>query len=108
MKNDLISREAAIDEVRDIWCRDCYCATTKRDCATCNIEDLIDGIKDLSAVDAAPVVHGRWINKGYITTAYGSIDTGDCSACGAVDVPIEPYDDYCPNCGAKMDGEGCV
>ena len=62
-------------------------------------------IEDAPTIDAEPVRHGRWMNKGYITTAYGSIDTGDCSACGAVDVPIEPYDSYCPNCGAKMDLE---
>ena len=55
--------------------------------------------------DTEVVRHGRWIDKGYITTAYGSIDTGCCSVCGVVDVPIEPYDDYCPNCGAKMDGD---
>lgn len=53
-----------------------------------------------------PVVHGRWVDKGYITTAYGSIETGCCPVCGAVDVPIEPYDYRCPNCGAKMDLEG--
>ena len=64
-----------------------------------NIEAAID---ETPTIDAEPVRHGRWMNKGYITTAYGSIDTGDCSVCGAVDVPIEPYDSHCPNCGAKM------
>lgn len=62
-------------------------------------------VEEAPAVDAAPVVHGRWIYKGYITTAYGSIETGCCSVCGAVDVPIEPYDYYCPHCGARMDEE---
>ena len=45
----------------------------------------------------APVVHGRWV--------YGC----QCSVCGDRHGPYnsrhKPYYNYCPNCGAKMDGE---
>ena len=52
--------------------------------------------------DVAPVVHGRWIMHD---DEFGL--TCECSACH-----IETMGDgnYCPNCGAKMDGgagNGC-
>lgn len=46
---------------------------------------------------------GKWLNWGKITTAYGSLDCADCSACGAIEVPLENYISYCPNCGAEME-----
>ena len=50
-------------------------------------------IRNLSAADVAPVVHGRWVR----------LDDGDygCSVCG-----YESIEDFthCPNCGARMDG----
>ena len=61
-------------------------------------------ITDAPTVDAVEVVHGRWEN-------------GDCTACG-FDIRdlIDGDSDfrgwvweglpYCPNCGAKMDGDG--
>ncbi len=56
--------------------------------------------------DVAPVVHGHWIDKGYyVTTAYGSIPVMTCSVCNAEITIDNSYDDYCPNCGAKMDGK---
>lgn len=48
--------------------------------------------------DVAPVRHGRWITKPYMMG-----NTQYCSVCG------ENYGrqhNYCPNCGAKMDGGG--
>ena len=51
-------------------------------------------MEDAPAVDAAPVVHGRW-KEGYLIYKYG------CSCCGTRQDMISPY---CPNCGAKMDG----
>lgn len=50
----------------------------------------------LPAADVAPVVHGRWIMHD---DEFGL--TCECSACH-----IETMGDgnYCPNCGAKMDG----
>ena len=44
-----------------------------------------------SVMDAAPVRHGRWIDER-------------CSICGKY-VYVGDTDDYCPHCGAKMDGE---
>ena len=46
-------------------------------------------------VDAVEVVHGRW-KEGNVIHKYG------CSCCWARQDTISPY---CPNCGAKMDGE---
>ena len=85
MNNDLISRSkaiAAVERREPLLIGDKLVST----------DSLKNFLRNRPSVDAEPVRHGRWLNKGYITTAYGSIDTGDCSACGAVDVPIEPYD----------------
>lgn len=58
-------------------------------------------------VDAAPVVHGRWIEDDETARRY-------CSRCGFSirdDASYELYGDYqvkpkhCPECGAKMDLE---
>lgn len=51
-------------------------------------------------LDAAPVRHGRWL-KGMMPT-YGG---WKCSLCNKAMVLPKP--NYCPNCGAKMDGEKC-
>lgn len=49
----------------------------------------------------APVVHGRWISKN----PHGYEWTFVCSNCGYVDgYPFNDRHNYCPNCGAKMDG----
>ena len=54
-------------------------------------------LEKLPTVDAAPVVHGRWIpseNGGY-----------HCSVCDKrFGFVFDNY--YCHNCGAKMDGDG--
>nr|DAL25217.1 MAG TPA_asm: zinc-ribbon containing domain protein [Caudoviricetes sp.] len=52
------------------------------------------------AADAAPVVHGRWIADGD-----GYHWTYNCSICAWKDgYPFNERHNYCPNCGAKMDG----
>lgn len=71
-------------------------------------------VEQFMAVDAVEVVHGRWIDKYdglYANPIY------KCSVCGN-SAPIEErypvigrvytdwsFTNFCPNCGAKMDGE---
>ena len=64
---------------------------------------VISDIKGMKAADVAPVRHGRWID------AYPDIEPnpmfmyGICSECG-FEQGISKYLNYCPDCGAKMDG----
>ena len=56
-------------------------------------EDAADCIFWLDAADVAPVQHGRWKRYGR--------NLGECSNCGEI---VNIRYNYCPNCGAKMDG----
>lgn len=66
---------------------------------------LHQDVKHLTAVEAAPVVHGRWIPIKGKWFAYFQ-----CSVCGEkisyLSDDGKALTNYCPNCGAKMDGEG--
>lgn len=57
-------------------------------------------IKNISAADVAPVVHGRWIEEP-ITKNNSGIR---CSACGEYpEKKDQCFTPYCCLCGAKMD-----
>ena len=71
-------------------------------------EDLLalDEIRHAPTVDAVPVVHGRWEVS---TDEWFGTDVYTCSKCRESYVLVEgtPKENlwhYCPNCGAKMDG----
>ena len=49
-------------------------------------------------IDAVSVVRGEWIRNDLD----GTFKVWDCSECG---IHMEARWNYCPNCGAKMDGE---
>ena len=57
-------------------------------------------IKEMPTVDAVEVVHGRWIPADYKSYIYCK-----CSVCGRR-ITVDEETDYCPHCGAKMDGDG--
>ena len=57
----------------------------------CSAKNL-QSISDMPAADVAPVRHGRW-------KRYGK-NLGECSECGEI---VAIRNNYCPNCGAKMD-----
>lgn len=60
-------------------------------------------IESIPTADVQPVKHGRWISIGHKLSRI-------CSVCNC-DEPYKFADDdanvydYCPNCGARMDGE---
>jgi hypothetical protein len=63
-------------------------------------------------VDAMEVVHGRWEKIIGVITPGGN-PMVRCSVCKSREsehlcyIASTPWR-YCPNCGAKMDGENCV
>ncbi len=62
--------------------------------------DFIDDINNQPTADVVPVRHGRWVNENFYTR---------CSVCGKMAIydkyGQEVESDYCPNCGARMDGD---
>ena len=58
------------------------------------------------AADVAPVVHGRWIHSRYEDCSE-QFELVKCSQCNHEAYAMAFYvrgGNYCPNCGAKMDG----
>ena len=67
---------------------------------------VISDIKGMKAADVAQVVHGRWDDSGRYTFPGGSTAVR-CTNCGCA-LTVSEYRlndwNYCPVCGAKMDG----
>lgn len=61
-------------------------------------------LEDASHVEVREVVHGRWLKLDM----HKGMEQHKCSVCRSeCYVPTcmgEPMYDYCPSCGAKMDG----
>ena len=64
----------------------------------------LERVKNAPTVDAVEVVHAYWIKHEYAEEENGLlVPNYECSACHSWE-RYESY--YCPNCGAKMDGDG--
>ena len=84
------------------------CGNTDINCRPINygtylgLKSLKSFVETAETADVQEVRHGRWISNelcGYKWAYY-------CSECGWVDgYPFNDRHNYCPNCGAKMDGE---
>ena len=90
--DDLISRSALLAD---------YEKNGNCDGSGAIYEDTVNLINEQPAVDAVEVVHGRWISKECKPhLIYKCSECGDVWSYGAI-IQMK----YCPNCGAKMDGE---
>ena len=82
-EKEYIERETLVEQLKK---EDCDC-------------EWLWTILCVPAADVAPVRHGCWINENFYT---------HCSACGKMAIydkyGQEVESDYCPHCGAKMDG----
>ena len=67
----------------------------------------VSDIEAAPAADVAQVVHGRWILLGKNEHDYETSVEEKCSLCGryVYRYDTEIQDNYCPNCGCKMDKE---
>lgn len=86
---EYIEREAAIAALPVAW------------------DSAVDALRNAPAADVAPVVHGSWIAQ----EDWGMDTYYTCSACKEDFVtddgtPTDNLWNYCPHCGAKMDGGG--
>ena len=75
-----------------------------------SLKDLFECIDDMATVDAVEVKHGWWDKytderfNGYDADGrikYRKVRTYNCNKCGHGSAVKS---NYCPNCGAKMDG----
>lgn len=104
--DEYISREEAVKKIKS-------CIFTADDAWESGyntaMAELMELIKHIPAADVQPVKHGRWI----IDYAEGTeIYHAHCSECGKEpdrniggDYYIDKFSDFCPNCGARMDGD---
>ena len=77
-------------------------------------ETLVSDLRDMKTADVAPVRHGRWEEAdwvepdchGFVTiiTPKAALRCSNCKNCFKKELLWK--DNYCPNCGAKMDLEG--
>lgn len=98
MNNDLISREALREPLEKTFHQ-----------LNSTVEKVLLGgvlaVVDMApAVDAEPVRHGKWGEP--VIVGYDGVNViwaRPCSACGYENRYYGTH--YCPNCGAKMDGD---
>ena len=67
---------------------------------TVDADDVNFGVDKIPAADVAPVVHGHWEPGNPICPVCGENKFKDLDA----DIWCDWQPDFCPNCGAKMDG----
>lgn len=107
---EYIKREATIKAIVDSRNRYYNSASNQYLVGRCDGLDIAAGLLRVApAADVAPVVHGlweeepssfwRWTPSGAVVVARTTYRCGLCGRGTAV------KSNYCPNCGAKMDGE---
>lgn len=92
MDDEYIKRDTAINE---LICA-VYWALNQHGNVTGQV--IIDKFNAIPIADVQPVVHGKW-GKGNMPT-YGGYK---CSVCG--ENTLHHKANFCPNCGARMDGK---
>lgn len=97
--NDLISRVAFRNSIQTVL-NDITCPIH----IAAEIEQYLEFEP---AVDAAPVVHGQWVEKRWITECDWCVINHRALVCTACSIEIADGEKtpYCPYCGAKMDEE---
>jgi hypothetical protein len=102
--SDYISREAAIEKMREAGCTDC-CGSSDGLCGFCDFENAVRLVKSLPATDVEPVRHGEW----RLVRRMAACGEYECSVCGRIETfgcfNKPENNPYC-HCGAKMCLEG--
>ena len=102
---EYIEREALRDSVESIdWYSvrrgELIIGAESSENALYKANDIYSAIDNAPTADVAPVRHGRWI----AIKVPNEWDKGQCSECRSIFNSSVWGTNYCPNCGAKMDG----
>ena len=106
----LIDAEAIERKLKNQYCAECN-VVRQIQCSACWVNDVLE-LLDGDSVDAVSVVHGHWEKytddkfMGYGADGrirYRKVYSYKCSKCWNYTAVKH---NYCPNCGAKMDGDG--
>lgn len=95
---EYIEREAAIDAIMKVYVRTAGYKARER------VFEAEEAVRRLPAADVAPVRKGRWLSweEAFQKTSKRKNNLGVfCDKCHKHN---DNRTDYCPNCGAKMDG----
>ena len=103
--DEYINREALRDSVESIdWYSvrrgELITGAESSENALYKASDIYSAIDNAPTADVAPVRHGRWI----AIKVLNEWDKGQCSECRSIFNSSVWGTNYCPNCGAKMDG----
>ena len=98
--DEYINRDAVHDLVRSLTKYAWASPVRNEQRVTVDADDVQFGVDKIPSADVAPVRHGRWLQKKH--KIFGNAYDYVCSECGC-DYALAEYN-YCPNCGAKMDG----
>ena len=115
---EYIEREAVIDEIEDTTWYHISCQKNLVEGAACETDalykatDIYNVIKSAPTADVVEVRHGEWVETQE-PLGWRDVDCAECSVCHESwiideDASIDDYKctwHYCPNCGAKMDGD---
>lgn len=101
---EYIDRGTFKESVEERYCKPCKAVGKDHNgcwCRACWVDDMLDEVDCFQPADVAPVVHGRWRYCGFLQ---------ECQACGEI-YSVHGGNsgkswNFCPNCGAKMDGGG--
>lgn len=99
MGSDLISRTALLEEIKlQKWHAGEIQNQSYRTGFIASLSILEGKITEIPVVDAEPVRRGEW------TEPYKN-DIWDCYVCSSCGYAQDRTSRYCPECGARMDGE---
>ena len=115
---EYIDREAFIADKRAQYCDNCDRRKGMKNgkmrfvyeigdapCRACGVGDMMDDIEDYPAADVVPVVHGTWRYKT-MTVPGGKGQTYGKWVCTKCKAKKKERTKFCPDWGARMDGDG--
>lgn len=108
MNDEYIRRVEAEEAIEEYCCRMCKeyreieggCVSHAQHCEQLSGEEILKSVK---SADVQPIKKGRWSECYTDSRLYSGI----CTVCGKASIrsikenPLE----YCPKCGARMDGD---